>query len=186
VFAEEPTPQNAAKALATFVRTLLSGNSAFDRFEHGDQTARVDAAKRGLQILRGKGNCIACHSGPLLCDEAFHNTGASWGKEPPDLGRCEVTKREQDRGKFKTPSLRNVALTAPYMHDGSMTSLEEVVDFYSKGMNPNPFVDREIHRLDLTASEKSDLVSFLHCLSDETLVKGRHSESLDRSSSTSE
>ena len=163
-FGEKPTAHNAAKALATFVRTLLSGNSAFDRFEHGNQAALSDAAKRGLQIFRGKGNCIACHSGPLLSDEDFHNTGVSWGKEPLDLGRYEVTKRDADRGRFKTPSLRNVALTAPYMHDGSLATLEEVVEFYTKGANPNANLDREIRPLSLPTEEKADLVSFLMSL----------------------
>jgi cytochrome c peroxidase len=122
VFGERPNARDVAKALATFVRSLLSGDSAFDRFEQGDQAALPDAAKRGLQIFRGKGNCIACHSGPLLSSDEFHNTGVSWGKEPPDLGRFEVTKRDSDRGKFKVPTLRNVALTAPYMHDGSLAT----------------------------------------------------------------
>jgi cytochrome c peroxidase len=129
VFGEKPTPQNTAKALATFVRTLLSGNAPFDHFEHGDQTALSPSARRGLQIFRGKGNCIACHSGPLFSDEDFHNTGVSWDKEPLDLGRYEVTKRDADRGRFKTPTLRNVALTAPYMHNGSLATLEDVVAF---------------------------------------------------------
>ena len=164
VFGEQPTAQNAAKAIATFVRSLLSGNSAFDRFEHGDQGALLPAAKRGLEIFRGKGNCIACHSGPLLADEHFHNTGVSWGKEPLDLGRFEVTKEEPDRGKFKVPTLRNVALTAPYMHDGSLATLETIVDFYSKGGNPNPYVDREVRPINLAPEEKSDLVEFLRSL----------------------
>jgi cytochrome c peroxidase len=115
VFGENPTAQNAAKAIAAFVRTLLSGDSPFDRYEQGDANALSEAAKRGLQIFRGKGNCIACHSGPLFSDEEYHNTGVSWGKEPLDQGRFEVTKRDSDRGKFKPPSLRNVAWTPPYM-----------------------------------------------------------------------
>lgn len=90
------TPENAAKAIASFVRTLLSGNSAFDRFELGDANALSDAAKRGLQILRGKANCIACHSGPLMSDEDFHNTGVSWGKEPLDL---ESTRRHRSAAR---------------------------------------------------------------------------------------
>jgi cytochrome c peroxidase len=167
VFGEKPTAQKAAKALATFVRTLLSGNSAFDRFELGDQNALSESAKRGLQIFRGRGNCIACHSGPLISDEDFHNTGVSWGKEPLDLGRYEVTKNDADRGKFKTPTLRNVALTAPYMHDGSLATLEDVVAFYSRGANPNPSVDREIRPLNLSVTEKADLVAFLKSLSQE-------------------
>ncbi|MSU63467.1 MAG: cytochrome-c peroxidase [Pedosphaera sp.] len=171
VFGERPHARNAAKALATFVRTLLSGNSPFDRFEHGDQNALSDAAKRGLQIFRGKGNCIPCHSGPLLSDEEFHNTGVSWGKEPLDLGRFEVTKREQDRGKFKTATLRNIALTAPYMHDGSLATLDDVIEFYSKGALPNPSLDREVRPLNLHPEEKVDLITFLKCLSGELQIE---------------
>jgi len=147
------------------VRTLLSGDSAFDRFEHGHANTLSEAAKRGLQIFRGKGNCIACHSGPLFSDEDFHNTGVSSGKEPVDLGRFEATRRDQDRGKFKTPTLRNVALTAPYMHDGSLATLAEVVDFYSQGASPNPNLDREIRPLNLSPQEQADLVAFLNALS---------------------
>ena len=164
MFGEKPSGQNAAKALAAFVRTLRSGNSAFDRYEHGDQNALSEPAKRGLQIFRGKGNCIACHSGPLLSDEDFHNTGVSWGKEPLDLGRYELTRRDADRGKFKTPTLRNVALTAPYMHDGSLATLQEVVEFYSKGANPNSHLDREIRPIQLAPTGRSDLGEFLRSL----------------------
>lgn len=163
--ASQMAVQNAAKAIATYVRSLLSGNSAFDRYEHGDSSALSAAAKRGLQIFRGKGNCIACHSGPLLSDEEFHNTGVSWGKEPHDSGRLEVTHREQDRGKFKVPTLRNVAQTAPYMHDGSLATLEDVIEFYSKVANPNPNLDREVRPLNLAAEEKANLIAFLKSLS---------------------
>lgn len=156
--------RNAANAIAAYVRSVLSGNSAFDRYEHGDASALSDAAKRGLQIFRGKGNCIACHSGPLLSDEDFHNTGVSWGKEPLDLGRFEITQREQDRGKFKSPTLRNLTLTAPYMHNGSLATLDEVVEFYNLGGAPNPNLDREIRPLRLSADEKRQLVEFLGCL----------------------
>ncbi len=167
VFGGKPTAQNIARALATFVRTLLSGNSAFDRFVYGDREALSESAKRGLQIFRGKGNCIACHVGPLFSDESFHNTGVGWAVEPRDYGRYEVTKQESDRGKFKTPSLRNVTLTAPYMHNGSFNMLEEVVEFYTKGCNNNPYLDSEIKPLKLSAVEKVDLLAFLRSLTGE-------------------
>lgn len=164
VFGAPPKAENVAKAIATFVRTLLSANSPFDKFVHGDREALSESARRGLQIFRGKGNCIACHSGPLFTDEQLHNTGVSWSKEPKDFGRYEVSRKEEDRGKFKTPSLRNIALTAPYMHDGSLPTLEEVVEFYNKGCNRNPNLDSEIKLLKLTATEKSDLTAFLRSL----------------------
>lgn len=178
VFGSPPTAENIAKAIASFVRTLLSANSSFDHFVHGNREALSESARRGLQIFRGKSNCIAYHSGPLFSDEQFHNTGVSWnvGRTGSslyknslsiDYGRYEVTKEENDRGKFKTPSLRNVALTAPYMHNGSLATLGEVLDFYSKGCTPNVHLDQEIRPINLTASEKSDLIVFLRSLTSE-------------------
>ena len=169
--ASQQAVRYAVKAIASYVRSLLSGNSAFDRYEHGDGSALSDEARRGLQIFRGKGNCIACHSGPLLSDEDFHNTGVSSGKEPFDLGRFEVTQNEQDRGKFKVPSLRNVALTAPYMHDGSLATLDDVIKFYSKSGNPNPNLDRVIRPLNLNPQDQADLLAFLKTLSGEPQIQ---------------
>lgn len=165
VFAGEPTAPNAAKALASYVRTLFSGDSAFDRFEHGDRTALSAAAQRGLSLFRVKGNCAACHTGPLFTDGSFHNTGVSWEEAPLDYGRFNVSRKEADRGKFKTPSLRDVDQTAPYMHNGSLATLEEVLDFYNHGGKPNPNLDRELRPLNLTTEEKSDLIHFLRALS---------------------
>jgi cytochrome c peroxidase len=167
VFGTPPSMQNTAQAIASFVRTLLSGDSPFDRFVQGDRQALSESAQRGLQIFRGKGNCIACHSGPLFSDEQFHNTGVGWENEPFDYGRFGVTKDENDRGKFKTPSLRNVALTTPYTHNGSLATLEEVVDFYNKGCKSNAHLDQEIRPLNFTATEKADLIVFLRSLTSE-------------------
>lgn len=164
-FSSKPTAHNAAKAIATFVRTLLSGNSAFDRFEHGDASALSEPAKRGLQIFRGKGNCIACHVGPTFTDEKFHNTGIAFlDTTLPDWGRYTVTKIEKEKGAFKTPTLRNISLTAPYMHNGVFASLEDVVEFYDKGGILNTYLDEEIHQLKLTKEEKEDLIEFLRSL----------------------
>ena len=165
VFGEQPTSKNTARALATFVRTMLSGNSAYDRFEHGDAIALSESAKRGLQIFRGKGNCIACHVGPNFTDEKFHNTGVAFkDMTAPDWGRFAVTKVDRDKGAFKTPTLREVSRTAPYMHNGSFASLQEVVDFYSQGGIQNPYLDEEIRPLKLTEQEKKDLIEFLKSL----------------------
>lgn len=154
-----------AHALASYVRTLLSGHSPYDRHLSGDRDALAPQARQGLEIFRGKGNCIACHLGPNLTDEGFHNTGVAVRQgRLVDLGRSTVTGNEQDRGAFKTPTLREAARRPPYMHDGSLETLEEVVEFYDRGGNPNPYLDAEIVPLKLTDDEKRALVAFLHSL----------------------
>jgi len=160
-FVDGVTAENVARALASYVRTIRSGDSPADRYQAGDQTALADDAKRGLALFRGKANCASCHLGPNLTDEGFHNTGVSLGV---DRGRLGVTGREEDRGKFKTPSLREVARTAPYMHDGSLASLDDVVDFYDGGGKPSSRLDPEVHPLGLSANEKHDLVAYLRSL----------------------
>jgi cytochrome c peroxidase len=161
-FPDGVTGNNVARALASYVRTIRSGGSPVDRYQAGDTTALSADAKRGLALFRGKANCAACHLGPNLTDEAFHNTGVSAGTA--DAGRHGVTAREADRGRFKTPTLREVARTGPYMHDGSIATLDDVVTFYDGGGKPNPGLDREIHKLGLSASERRDLVGFLRSL----------------------
>jgi cytochrome c peroxidase len=155
-----------AGALASFVRTILSGDSPYDRYVKGDTRALPLEAKLGLSVFRGKGRCTNCHAGPNLTDERFHNTGIAWaGGELRDAGRFAVSHAEEDRGAFKTPTLREVARTAPYMHDGSLAALEGVVDYYDKGGNPNPGLDPDLRPLHLTAGEKHALVAFLRSLS---------------------
>src|SRR5262249_49958072 len=113
-FGAPVSADRVVQAIATFVRGALSGDSSFDRFVAGDHDAMTPAARRGYALFTDRAGCARCHAGPLFSDEQFHNTGVSWGR---DAGRFEVTAQPQDRGRFKTPSLRNVALTAPYMHD---------------------------------------------------------------------
>ncbi len=121
-----------------------------------------DSAKRGREIFfTEKGNCTACHVGANLADEKYHNLGVGMDKPEPDLGRFVVTKDEKDTGAFKTPTVRNAALTAPYMHDGSVATLEEVVEWYDKGGHPNPHLSDKIRPLNLTAQDKADLVEFM-------------------------
>jgi cytochrome c peroxidase len=154
-----------SRSLASFVRSLMSGNSAFDRFVEGDRNALTSEQQAGLQLFRGKANCIACHVGPTFSDERFHNTGVAWrDARLVDAGRFEVTWKAEDRGAFKTPTLREISRTAPYMHDGSLLTLGEVVDYYDRGGNANPGLDAELRPLKLTATEKEALIAFLSAL----------------------
>ena len=149
--------EEIARALASFVRSILSGDSPFDRFINGDRAALTAGQQAGLQLFRGKANCVACHAGPNFSDERRHNTGVAWRD-----GRFADAGAGQ--GDFKTPTLREVARTAPYMHDGSLATLEDVLEYYDSGGNRNPGLDPELRPLRLSAGEKRDLVAFLRCL----------------------
>ncbi len=167
-FGQEVNEGDLAKALASYVRTILSGNAPIDRYLNGDRDALTGRQRQGLRLFRGKGSCTACHVGPLFTDENFHNTGVAWRDgRLLDQGRFAVTGKETDHGAFKTPTLREVARTAPYMHDGSITPLEEVIEFYDRGGNANPYLDPELRPLNLTAAEKRALRTFLRALSGE-------------------
>jgi cytochrome c peroxidase len=163
-----------ARALATYIRSLMSGDSPYDRYTAGDRTALTGEQQAGLQLFRGKAHCTACHLGPNLTDERVHNTGIAWSSAPSgftgaghflDEGRAAVTGQREDRGAFKTPTLREVGRTSPYMHDGSLASLDEVVDFYDRGGRANPNLDPDLHPLRLTNAEKRALMAFLRALS---------------------
>jgi cytochrome c peroxidase len=160
--------QAVARALASFVRTLRSGNSATDRWRDGDTTALSASAQRGLALFSGRANCVSCHVGPNFTDENFHNTGISARSARytvrEDSGRARVTGRAADVGAFKTPTLRDVARTGPYMHDGSLATLEAVIALYDSGGVPNPRLDAEIKPLGLTREERLDLFAFLKAL----------------------
>jgi cytochrome c peroxidase len=152
-------------ALASYVRSILSGDAPYDRFLNGDRTAISREEQDGLRLFRGRARCTTCHVGPTLTDEQFHNTGVAWRSgQLQDEGRAAVTREARDRGAFKTPTLREVARTAPYMHDGSLARLEDVIDFYDGGGRLNPRLDEEIRPLRLAAHEKSALVAFLRSL----------------------
>ncbi|MGH9722290.1 MAG: cytochrome-c peroxidase [Bryobacteraceae bacterium] len=155
------TVEVVQQALATYVRTILSGDAPYDRYLAGERDALSEQQRMGLRLFRGKAGCAACHLGPNLTDERFHNTGIGW---PNDRGRYAVTRRDADAGAFKTPSLREVARTPPYMHDGSLKTLEEVIDLYDKGGKPNPALDPEMHELRLSVEEKAALLAFLRGL----------------------
>ena len=165
VFHSDVTADGIAKAIAAFERTIVSGPSPYDRFVRGDKTALTAEAVRGMEIFNGKGTCGACHSGPLFSDQSFHNLGIGMNAAKPDVGREAVTKDLKDRGKFKTPGLRNVANTYPYMHDGQTPTLEAVLELHNNGGIPNPNLDPLIKPLGLTEIEKKDLAAFLNALS---------------------
>lgn len=155
------TPQAVAQALASFERTVLSGDAPYDRFVAGKKDALSPAAQRGYEVFFHRAHCSACHAGASFSDGAFHNLGVGIDDEKPDLGRETISHLEGDRGAFKTPTLREIARTAPYMHDGRLKTLVDVVEYYDKGGTPNPQLDEEIYPLSLTAAEKADLVVFL-------------------------
>ncbi|MEZ6135500.1 MAG: cytochrome c peroxidase [Pirellulaceae bacterium] len=161
VFGEPVSAENLAKAIAAFERTVLAGNSAYDRFKAGDESALSEQAQVGMKLFFGKANCSGCHSGANFTDNGFHNLGVGIDDEEPDVGRAAHSKLGGDHGAFKTPTLRDIARTGPYMHDGRLATLEEVVDYYDKGATPNQFLDEEIFPLKLSAEQKAALVAFL-------------------------
>jgi len=200
-FARGPDMQTVGMALASYERTLVSGDSPFDRWHYGqDQSAISESAQRGFALFSGKAGCIACHivkqEFALFTDDAFHNTGVGYyatmrpadeelvvllapgqakrldtdilqstGTEQfRDLGRYEVTGSPDDRWRYRTPGLRNVALTAPYMHDGSLPSLRDVLLFYNRGGVPNEVLDPLIRPLGLNDAEIEDLLNYLRSL----------------------
>lgn len=161
VFGTDVTSDGIAKAIAAFERTILSGDAPYDRFKAGDKDALSEAAQRGMKLFFGKAHCSACHTGPNFTDDGFHNIGVGMDSKEPDLGRVSISKLAGDKGAFKTPTLREIAKTAPYMHDGSQKTLEEVVEHYAKGGVKNDTLDEEIYELKLNAEEKKDLILFL-------------------------
>ena len=164
VFESEITADGIAKALATFQRTLVTGPSRVDQFLAGDEDALSESERRGLELFRGEAGCVRCHHGPLLTDGKFHRLGVSF----KDQGRGGITGKKEDLYRFRTPSLRNIAETGPYMHNGSMKTLDDVVFFYLRGApasGPNGLpIDIETQS-DLSFSASSDLVDFLKALS---------------------
>ncbi len=172
-YAEGPSERTLPRALASFVRVLVSGNSAYDQFRRGDNGALSDSAQRGRDIFEGeRGQCTHCHVGFNFTNNAFRNNGTR--PDDPDPGRARLTLKDADFGKFRVPSLRNIAVSAPYMHDGSLETLADVVDHYDQGGNGSPNTDPTLHALGLSAEEKADLIAFLESLTDEAfLADGR-------------
>ncbi len=188
VFGGPASPDRIAKAIAAFERTVLAGGAPNDYYERAEPFLKApedpgasaeekarrsevllawqankmsEAALRGREVYFGKGQCSLCHVGPNLADELYHNLGVGMDKPDFDKGREDFTKKEADRGAFKTPTLRNIKDTAPYMHDGSQKTLAEVVEFYDKGGHKNPWLSPKVKPLGLTVAEKADLVRFM-------------------------
>lgn len=170
-FGTEPTEDGVAKAIAAFERTIVSSNSPYDQYLQGNKSAMTPAAVRGMELFNGKGHCTSCHSGPNFSDQRFHNLGIGYkGGKYADVGRYEVTKDPKDMGAFRTPGLRHVAMTPPYLHDGSEPTLEAVIDLYDRGGIPNPHLDPLMLPLHLTSREKSDLVEFMKALTGDPVI----------------
>lgn len=161
---EEASIDDIAKAIATFERTVLSGNSPYDKYMAGDQGALDPEQLQGYQVFQ-KAGCATCHAGPNFTDGRFANIGVGMDASSPDLGRYEVTKNSEDWGAFKVPTLREVAFSFPYMHDGSLRTLADVVEFYNMGGIKNKNLNKEIKPLHLTKEEKKSLITFLEALS---------------------
>jgi cytochrome c peroxidase len=171
VFGSNATPENIVKALSAYVRTIIGGNTAYDRYRAGDQSALSDEAKRGEGVFK-RIKCDNCHSGLLFTDLQYHNVGIGMEKPEPDLGRYNTSKQEKDRGAFKTPTLRDVAESAPYFHDGSVATLEEAVDLMVGGGKPNQWIDKaNLKAAKITAAEKQALLVFLRSLTEEGQLK---------------
>jgi len=165
VFGAGVSLQGIADAIAAFERTIVSANSAFDKYTMGESKAMDEAAIRGMQLFKGKARCVLCHNGPNFTDNQFHNLGVPQeGLLKEDLGRYNVSRRERDKGAFKTPTLRSVTETAPYMHDGVFKTLEDVIEFKNKGGEPNPNLSPLMKPLSLTPEEKAYLLAFLKAL----------------------
>ncbi|MFO0972631.1 MAG: cytochrome c peroxidase [Phycisphaerae bacterium] len=191
VFNSDVTMENLAKAVAAFERTIVSKEGPVDRYLKGDKAALNDSQRRGMELFMGTANCVACHHGPLLTDGEFHATGVpeieplkketdriatrhffAAGQKYPnpksvasDYGRELITKSQSDRGKFKTPSLRELMQTAPYMHNGAFETLDDVIDFYARGGGNIPNKDPLLKPFTLTKEQRADLISFLEALS---------------------
>ncbi len=164
LFGGPPTPDRVAGAIAAYVRAVVSTDAPYDRFAAGDTSALTPAARRGLTLFSGRALCAVCHAGDQFTDEGFHNLGVGADGPSPDPGRAEVYGNPADWGAFKTPTLRDVARRGPYMHDGSLPTLEAVVAFYDAGGIRNRGLSTQVRPLRLTPRDRRDLVAFLEAL----------------------
>ncbi|MCZ6597612.1 MAG: c-type cytochrome [Planctomycetota bacterium] len=164
-FGGPPTGDRLAAALAGFVRGILKGDSRFDRFRAGERDMLTRAERGGMWLFESRGGCWRCHSGPNFTDEDFHNTGVGAVDGVSEDGRQGVTGEAEDRGRFKTPTLRGLLDTAPYMHDGSLATLAEVVEHYRRGGRANGNLDPHVKPIEMSDEDAANLVAFLEALS---------------------
>jgi cytochrome c peroxidase len=166
----EITLDRVAKAIADYERTRMSGNSPYDRWKNGDESAVSAQVKLGDQLFFDKAGCNQCHLGYNFTDSLFHNLGVGWDpatQKFKDLGRVAITNQESDTGAFKTPTVREATKRAPFMHDGSIATIREVVELYNRGGEPNPYLDPKIKPLNLTPEEVDALVAMMESLAGE-------------------
>lgn len=163
-FGASPDAVSLARALATYVRGIVAGDVAYDRFVGGAADALTVEQRTGLWIFESKGRCWQCHTPPLFTDEGFHNTGVGVRDGAPEPGRAAHTRNPADTGAWKTPTLRAVRATAPFMHDGSLATLADVVDFYARGGNANAHLDARMRPVELSPGERRALIAFLESL----------------------
>lgn len=164
VFGGDATPDNIVKAIAAYERTIISGDTAWDRYRAGNQSALSESAVRGWNVFQAI-KCTNCHDGVLLTDQQYHNVGIGMDQKEPDLGRFNATKNPQDSGAFKTPTLRDISKSAPYFHDGSAATLEEAVDIMLGGGKPNQYLDRKnLEKHDVLPDQRAALLDFLKSL----------------------
>ena len=164
VFGGEATAENMMQAISAYERTIMSGDTAWDRWQAGDQSAVSEAAKRGWEVFKAA-KCTNCHDGVLLTDQQFHNVGIGTDSPEPDTGRGKISNKPEETGAFKTPTLRDISKSAPYFHDGSVGTLEEAVDLMLGGGKPNQYLDKKnLEKRTITPEQRSDLLEFLKSL----------------------
>lgn len=163
VFGEPASVKNVPKALAAYMRTIISDNTRFDRWQKGDEDVIGIAAKRGWKLFQEFG-CVECHAGVLFTDQQFHNVGIGMDAETPDVGRFKISKQPQDIGAFKTPTLRDVSQSAPYFHNGSVATLADAVRLMAEGGLPNARLSAKLKPQQISDAQVSDLVAFLEAL----------------------
>jgi cytochrome c peroxidase len=171
VFGGDATPENIMAAITSFERTIVAGNTAYDRWRSGDESAIGEDAKRGWKVFE-EAKCNNCHDGLLFTDLQYHNVGVGMDQAQPDAGRGKVTSKPEDTGAFKTPTLRDVAKSAPYFHDGSAATLEDAVDFMLGGGKPNQHLDtKNLQKRTITKEQRADLLAFLKALTVDCTLK---------------
>ncbi len=171
VFGSDATPDNVVKAIAAYERTIISGDTAWDRYQAGDKSALSESAIRGWNVFQAI-KCNNCHDGVLLTDQQYHNVGIGMDQKEPDVGRFKVTNKPEDTGAFMTPTLRDIAKSAPYFHDGSAATLEDAVDTMLKGGIPNEHLDRKnLQAHNVLPDQRQALLDFLRSLSVDCKLK---------------